>query len=222
MKISVVIPAFNESDNIIPTLKCLQTLRSKGHEVILADGHSTDNTIVLAEPLVDKIIHSAKGRAVQMNNAASHAQGEILWFIHADTIVPDNAHQLILNKIDNNHWGRFDVRLSGQHFLFRIIEHLMNFRSRVSGIATGDQGIFIRKHIFQKLNGYADIPLMEDIEMSKRLKQISRPACISEKLITSSRRWEKHGIIKTILLMWRLRLAYFLGVSPSKLVTKYY
>lgn len=223
MIISVIIPTLNESTNIVTTLKQLQVLRKNGHKVLLADAGSTDDTVKLASPFVDEIIISKKGRAIQMNSAAFKTQSDVLWFLHADTLIPENADTVILNHLKNSRkaWGYFSIRLSGEHFLFRIIERMMNLRSKLSGIATGDQGIFIRQKYFKKLNGFAEIPLMEDIEISTRLKKISPPICLTQKLTTSSRRWEQQGIIKTILLMWRLRLAFFFGASTRKLAKRY-
>ena len=224
MKISIVIPTLNEAKDIQKTLALLQPLRERGHEIIISDGGSTDNTTKLAASLADKIISSAKSRASQMNTGAKKASGDILWFLHADTFIPENSDIIIRNHLQNSNkvWGRFNIRLSGQHFLFRIIERMVNLRSKLTGIATGDQGIFIRQEYFKKLNGFSEIPLMEDIEISTRLKSFSSPICLTQKLITSSRRWEKHGILKTVFLMWQLRLAYFMGTSANKLARKYH
>ncbi len=221
MKLSVIIPTLNEASGIVSTLMPLQSWREQGHEIIIADGGSQDKTLSLAQPLSDNIINAPKGRAQQMNAGAANASGDVLLFLHADTRLPDNAPELISNALHNTQWGRFDVTLSGHHFMFRIVEFMMNTRSRLTGIATGDQAIFIKRDLFEKEHGFANIPLMEDIEISKRLKKIFRPACIKERLVTSSRRWEQYGIAKTILLMWRLRLAYFFGTPPDKLAKRY-
>lgn len=223
MRISLIIPTLNEAENIDSMLKGLVPLRQLGHEVIVVDGGSDDKTVELARHRVDKVIQTTPGRAQQMNVGASHASGDILWFIHADTQVSEHAAQQIRNVMKNqhNHWGRFDIQLSGQHLLLRIVERLINLRSCITGIATGDQGIFVRRACFVAIGGFRPIPLMEDVEISRRLKQWARPCCIRDKIVTSSRRWEKNGILPTILLMWRLRLAYALGVSPEKLVHSY-
>lgn len=226
--ISFIIPCLNEAHQINNTLVALQTLRCRGHEIILSDGGSTDNTLQIAEKNVDHIIKTQAGRARQMNEGATHASGDILCFLHADTLANKNIDQIILNTIkqstasQENIWGFFSIKLSSSHWPYRIIESLINLRSCLSKIASGDQGIFISQNLFKQLGGYADIPLMEDIELSKRLKKITSPCCIkSTVLITSSRRWEKHGIIATVLLMWKLRLLYFLGTPASRLANKY-
>lgn len=223
IRISVIIPTLNESHNIVAMLDRLKPIRMAGHEVIVVDGGSTDETVKLSISRADKIITSVPGRALQMNNGANQASGNILWFLHADTLIPDDATQLILKALENkkNLWGRFDIRLSGKHFLLRMVESMMNLRSRITGIATGDQGIFVRRDAFEAVGGYMPMPLMEDLDISKRLKKLSWPYCLDAKLVTSSRRWEKNGVLRTILLMWRLRLAYTLGVSPEKLARDY-
>lgn len=223
MRISIIIPALNEEDNIVSSLDCLKQFRLDGHEVIVVDGGSEDKTIELATFRADKVIKSIPGRAQQMNAGAKQSSGDVLWFLHADTLVPDNALHEILGVFENKkyQWGRFDIRLSGKQLLLRVIEGLMNLRSRITGIATGDQGIFVRREVFESVGGFAPIPLMEDLDISKRLKKLSHPCCLTTKLVTSSRRWEENGILRTVLLMWRLRLAYTLGARPEKLVNHY-
>ena len=223
-KLSIIIPCLSEEKNIRETLLPLQNLRQRGHEIILADGGSTDNTTNISANLYDQLITCKKGRAHQMNSGAKLSSNEILCFLHADTIAPKNLDRLIIETLHKTHkmWGRFNIKLSGKHWLFRIIETSINLRSCISGIASGDQGIFVYRDVFDQLNGFASIPLMEDIELSKRLKEKSRPACITNTpLITSSRRWEKHGILKTVYLMWRLRLKFFMGVPANQLENLY-
>lgn len=223
MKLSIIIPVFNEADNIATTLTQLQSYRKQGHEVIVVDGGSQDNTIELAQGVVDQLLISKPGRAIQMNIGAGLAEGDVLVFLHVDTLLPDAADTLIIGAIDQgNQWGRFNVRLSGQHILFRVIETMMNWRSCLTGIATGDQVIFVRRVLFEQTGGYPEIKLMEDIELSKQLKPFGKPACINTRVTTSSRKWEESGIIRTVLLMWRLRLLYFFGTSPDKLFSQYY
>ena len=224
MKLSFIIPVLNEAENIQKILLPLLFYRHQGHEVILVDGGSTDNTIAQAESMVDMVIKSPAGRARQMNAGAKLATGDVLVFLHADTWLPDFAADLITSALSGSKrvWGRFDVTLSGSGWIYRLISTMINHRSSLSGIATGDQCIFIQHNIFAKISGYADIPLMEDIEISKRLKQLSRPVRIKSRAVTSSRRWEHDGVFRTILLMWYLRASYYFGQPADKLVSKYY
>lgn len=221
MNLSVIIPTLNEAANIRACLTALQSVRGHVCEIIVVDGGSTDTTTQLAEPLADVILKSKKGRAQQMNAGAAVAQGVVLLFLHADTLIEFDLEKVLKSINSERAWGRFDVRLSGGHFLLRIIEFFMNMRSRLTAIATGDQAIFITRDLFQKVGGFPDIELMEDIELSSRLKKICRPVCLHQTVITSSRRWEQQGIIRTILKMWYLRYRYWLGVGPSVLVREY-
>jgi rSAM/selenodomain-associated transferase 2 len=217
-QVSIIIPVLNESEVISNTLQLLQPLRDQGHELIIVDGGCTDDTLSLVEPLADVVTHSEKGRALQMNAGAAIARGNIFWFLHADTLVAEDSLALLSNALSSGYdWGRFDVRLSGRHGLLRIIERMMNLRSCLTGIATGDQGLFMTRDAFDVVGGFPLIPLMEDIELSKQLKKIGRPACIKAAIVTSSRRWEQNGILRTIWLMWRLRLFYWLGVPAESL-----
>jgi rSAM/selenodomain-associated transferase 2 len=222
-RIAIILPVLNEEAHIAACLRALQPLREDG-ELIVADGGSRDRTAALAEPLADRVIVAPRGRAAQMNAGARQAGGEILWFLHADSLPPPGAAELIRAALadPNRHWGRFDVRLSGRQPALRVVESLMNLRSRLTGIATGDQGIFVRRQTFERVGGYPAIALMEDIALSRLLKRQSRPACLRQCLRTSSRRWERDGIARTILLMWSLRLAWFLGADPDRLARIYY
>ena len=224
MRLSIVIPALNEADTIVATLTPLQAMRSRGAEVILVDGGSTDATTQIAMPLIDRALNSAKGRAIQMNAGAAVATGEVLLFLHADSILPADADQTIFNALrsSSRKWGRFDVSIVGQHFFLRVISWFMNHRSRLTGIATGDQGLFMTTDVFNAAGKFTNIPLMEDVAMCVALKKISAPICLKQKIITSGRRWEKHGLWRTIFLMWRIRLAYFLGADPAVLHRAYY
>ena len=222
-KISIIIPILNEAEVISQTLSALQPLRARGHEVIVVDAGSKDASLMKSQPLADRVVQSPEGRSRQMNAGASIATGEILLFLHADTFLPEGADHLIISRMkqDDRIWGHFDVRLSGNHPLFRIIEHLMNLRSRLTGIATGDQGIFVRKETFESTGGFPEIDLMEDISLSILLKKYGHPLCLWQRVLASSRRWEKNGIFRTVLLMWYLRMAYFLGVDPHYLAGLY-
>jgi len=222
-KISIIIPVLNESVSLGSFLSALQIFRHQHCEIIVVDGGSHDQTCQIAEKYCDLLLSSSAGRARQMNAGANHASGSILLFLHADTILPANYFDLIFHQLSekNKSWGRFNVALSGDALMFRLIESLMNFRSCFTGVCTGDQAIFVSRELFIKTGGFPDIDLMEDVAFSKVLKKIESPLCLKSRVVTSSRRWEKYGIWKTIFLMWRLRLAYFMGESPQKLKQKY-
>lgn len=221
--ISIIIPALNEAGQIAGVLARLQPLRARGHEVILVDGGSDDGTLARAKALADRAIEAPRGRASQMAAGAALASHEVLWFLHADSWVPDHADTLIETALQRAPWGRFDVRLSGRHRCptLRVVEWLMNRRSCLTGIATGDQGIFVTRQALDTVGGMPPLPLMEDVELSRRLRRFGRPACVSQPLITSSRRWEQRGVWRTIGLMWLLRAGYALGVSPGRLARLY-
>ncbi|HEX7027319.1 MAG TPA: TIGR04283 family arsenosugar biosynthesis glycosyltransferase [Gammaproteobacteria bacterium] len=223
MQLSVIIPALNEGDNIRQTLAALQGLRSRGHEVIVVDGGSVDGSVQAANDGADNVLQSPPGRAGQMNAGAETARGDVLVFLHADSRLPENADSLIDWALaGEKSWGRFDATLSGSHLMFHVIAFFMNLRSRLTGTATGDQAIFVRRDCFHSIGGFPPIRLMEDIALCKTLRKIHYPARITARVVTSSRRWEVNGIFKTILLMWRLRLAYFFGADPDKLHNQYY
>ncbi|TAJ93334.1 MAG: glycosyltransferase [Gammaproteobacteria bacterium] len=222
MRISIIIPVLNEAAIVREALLALQPVRAEGHELIVVDGGSEDATCMLAGPLVDRLLTSAPGRARQMNAGAAAARNPLLVFLHIDTRIPFNL-QRVLGEIvgDVSAWGRFDVRLSGAHPLLRVIEFMMNLRSRLTGIATGDQAIFCTRDLFLRAGGFPEIALMEDIAISTLLRRLASPLCLQQKVITSSRRWETQGTIRTVLQMWGLRLLYFFGVSPEVLARLY-
>ncbi len=222
-RISIIIPVLNEEGTIEPTLLALQPMRDRGHEVIVVDGGSDDKTVSLAGTLADRVLQVPKSRGGQMRSGAMESCGEVLWFLHADTMTVPNADYFILEgvTVGNYGWGRFDVRLSGTHPLLRVVERCMNIRSRLSSIATGDQGIFVTRQFYDAAGGIPGIPIMEDIAFSRRLKKLGKPLCLKIPLNSSSRRWERQGMLKTILRMWRLRLAYAFGADPRNLVHLY-
>ena len=222
-RLSVVEPCLNEAETIVDVLGALQPLRGRGTEVIVVDGGSADATATLAKPYVDRVVESTPGRAVQMNAGAAAASGKILLFLHADTRLPSDADEMIAGGLArrNAAWGRFDVSITGTHPMLGIVSASMNLRSRLTGIATGDQAIFVRRSEFDAVGRYREIALMEDIELSARLKRRSPPLCLREKVLTSGRRWERNGVARTILLMWHLRLRFWLGSDPAALALLY-
>ncbi|MGZ8321537.1 MAG: TIGR04283 family arsenosugar biosynthesis glycosyltransferase [Rhodoplanes sp.] len=223
MRLSIIIPVLDEEAEIAHVLAALTPLRSRGVETIVVDGGSRDRTVALAAPLADRVITAPRGRAVQMNAGAVVATGDVLLFLHADTRLPAEADRLVLDGLarSGRQWGRFDVRISGRHPLLRVVAALMNIRSRLTGIATGDQAMFVRRDLFERVGGFPAIPLMEDVAFSRAAKRVGEPLCLSPRAITSGRRWEQRGVMRTILLMWRLRLAYSLGAAPARLAHLY-
>jgi rSAM/selenodomain-associated transferase 2 len=221
-RISIVVPVLNEAAALPALLQALQPLRAQGHELITADGGSDDASPAVARPWADHWLQAPRGRARQMNAGAAQARGDWLLFLHADTQLPPEAATLLQQAWQQGAaWGRFDVQISGQAAMLRVVAALMNLRSRLTGVATGDQALFVRRSLFQQLGGYAEQPLMEDIELSRRLKRLARPACLRARVQTSGRRWEARGVWRTIFLMWRLRWRYWRGESPDSLARAY-
>ncbi len=222
-KLSIVVPVLNEAGAICAALHRLARYRSRDVELIVADGGSSDDTVALARPLADRVLMAPRGRAPQMNAGAAAATGSVLLFLHCDCVLPDDADRLVLDGLTQSGaaWGRFDVRIDGRHPLLRVVAAMMNMRSRLTGIATGDQAMFARKDAFEQAGQFPDIPLMEDIAFSRAMKRLSPPLCLRAKVVTSGRRWEKHGVVRTMVLMWRLRLSYFLGADPRDLARRY-
>ena len=212
----------DEAAGIVATLTPLQSLRAAGQEVIVVDGGSADDTPALAAPLADRVLSAPRGRARQMNAGAAIARGDALLFLHADTRLPAQAAAVIPVALRRHQWGRFDVRIEGRSPMLRVVARMMNLRSRLTGIATGDQAIFVTRAAFQAVGGYPEQPLMEDIELSRRLKRRGPPASPRTTVVTSGRRWETHGVWRTILLMWRLRFDYWRGVPADRLAPRYH
>jgi rSAM/selenodomain-associated transferase 2 len=223
MPLSIIMPVLNEGPIIAATLEALAPLRANGVEVIVVDGGSADRTRDLAQPLCDRVLLAPRGRAAQMNAGAATARGDLLLFLHADTRLPADADRLIVEGFARGRrpWGRFDVRITGRHPLLRVVATMMNLRSRATGIATGDQAMFVTRAAFAAAGGFPEIALMEDIALSRRLKQFGRPLCLTPPVVTSGRRWERHGVLRTVVLMWRLRLAYYFGAEPGALARAY-
>ena len=223
MSISIIIPVLDEAGNIAAALTMLAPLRARGAEVIVVDGGSRDDTAARAAPLADRVVASARGRATQMNAGAAVARGDVLLFLHADTRLPPDADRIVRGVLTRTQraWGRFDVTIEGRHPLLPVIAAAMNTRSRLTGITTGDQTMFVTREAFSAAGGFPEIALMEDITFARTLKRISRPISLRARVTTSGRRWEVDGVIRTVLLMWRLRLMYFFGARPDALARRY-
>ncbi len=234
MNLSIIIPLLNEVDNLPNLIDHINALSPAPQQVILVDGGSTDGSITAVHDLLKAlpkmtlssidwhIIESVAGRACQMNAGAKRATGDVFLFLHADTRLSTDAINEVQRAMAEHDWGRFDVRLDSPHPLLKVVSMMINNRSRLMRIATGDQAIFIKKSLFERLGGYPDQPLMEDVELCKRLKSISRPACLKSTVTTSARRWQQHGHFRTIFLMWHLRFDYWRGISPDSLKQRYY
>ncbi|WP_201557823.1 TIGR04283 family arsenosugar biosynthesis glycosyltransferase [Psychrobacter sp. 72-O-c] len=234
IKVSIIIPIINETDNLPKLITHVAKLNPPPYQVILVDGGSTDTSVSDAKLLIDglvdnmqsaiewQVVKSTTGRAIQMNTGASQATGDVLLFLHADTQLPNSAITEIVSAMSKSEWGRFDVRLDSVDPILWIVGAMMNGRSRLTGIATGDQAIFVKKSLFEQVDGYPNQPLMEDIELCKRLKRMTKPVCLKNKVSTSARRWQKYGTWRTIFLMWHLRFDYWRGISPEILKKRYY
>lgn len=223
MMLSIIIPLLNEAQSLPDVLARLTAARREDVEVIVVDGGSSDDSAAIAKAAGFTVIRAERGRALQMNAGAAAAAGDVLLFLHADTHLPERFGTLIRDALGSGRhvWGRFDVRISGRSWMLLVVARLMNLRSRLTGIATGDQALFVTRAAFQRVGGFPKQPLMEDIELSKRLRRLSPPACLAQPVTTSGRRWESRGVWRTILLMWRLRWRYWRGASPEQLAREY-
>ena len=224
MQLSIIVPVLNEAARIGAALAALDPLRRRGHEVIVVDGGSSDGTREAARGGADRVLAAPRGRASQMNTAARAASGEVFLFLHADTLLPAGADRAIEKGLaaTGRAWGRFDVRIEGSSPVLPVVAWSMNLRSRASGIATGDQAMFVRREAFVRVGGFPPLALMEDVAMSTRLKRVSPPLCLRQIVATSGRRWERHGVLRTVLLMWWLRFRFFFGAAPSRLARSYH
>jgi rSAM/selenodomain-associated transferase 2 len=221
--LSIIVPALDEAEGIVAALTALKPLRAHGAELIVVDGGSSDRTMEFARPLADQVIAAPRGRGMQMNAGAAAAKSDVLLFLHADTRLPPGADALVLDGLRDSgrQWGRFDVTIEGRHSMLAVVALFMNARSRLTGIATGDQAMFATGAAFAAAGGFPDIALMEDVALSKRLKRIGSPLCLAARVVTSGRRWERRGIVRTIILMWSLRFRYFIGAAPASLARRY-
>ena len=224
MRVSIIVPARNEARRIVGTLAPLQSLRATGHQVIVVDGGSSDATLALAAPLADRAFVAPAGRASQMNAGVHVAKGDVLLFLHADCELPAGGIAAMIEGLEQTRrrWRRFDVSIAGVSRVLPLVGATMNARSRLTGIATGDQAIFVERALFDAVGGYADQPLMEDVELSRRLKRaVGAPLRVSKRVVTSGRRWDNDGAWRTIVTMWRLRFAYWRGVEAARLARRY-
>ena len=219
--LTIIVPCLDEAATIGPALQDLQRFRNQGAEVIVVDGGSSDGTPELCQALCDQFLFTERGRALQMNAGAARASSENLLFLHADTSLPDGAVEFVADALEERCWGRFDTDIVGRSRLLPVVAAAMNLRSRLTGIATGDQAIFVRRRVFEAIGSFPEQPLMEDLEFSTRMRRIQRPCCLRQKVRTSGRRWDDHGSFRTILLMWRLRIAYALGADTTRLRALY-
>ena len=221
--LSIIIPVLDEAATIAEALAALAPCRARGAEVIVVDGGSRDGTVEAARPLADRVLTAPRGRGSQMNAGAGAARGDVLLFLHADTRLPPDADRVVVDALEqpDRAWGRFDVTIAGRSPWLGVVAAMMNLRSRITGIATGDQAMFMTRAAFAQAGGFPDIALMEDIVLSRRLKRASRPACLTARATTSGRRWDRDGVVRTVVMMWRLRLAFFLGAEPAGLARRY-
>ncbi|WP_126401265.1 TIGR04283 family arsenosugar biosynthesis glycosyltransferase [Blastochloris tepida] len=223
MTLSIIVPVLNEAAGIAAALARLSPLVDRGAELIVVDGGSTDDTVARARPLASHVIGAPRGRGAQMQRGVAIARGDVLLFLHADTVLPEAADRLVLDGLcrSGRVWGRFDVAIAGRHPLLAVVARMMNLRSRLTGIATGDQAMFATRAAYDAAGGFADIALMEDIALSKRLRRLGPPLCLRARAVTSGRRWEAGGVVRTIVLMWTLRFLFWCGVSPDRLARWY-
>jgi rSAM/selenodomain-associated transferase 2 len=219
--LAIIIPVLNEADGLADCLQALRELRKRGTRVVVVDGGSEDQSLEIARKHSDLAFRAPRGRGAQMNAGAAACPANVLLFLHADSRLPPHADALVARALNGASWGRFDVRIDSPRAALRLVERTMNLRSRWTGIATGDQALFIGHDLFHALGGFPDIPLMEDIALSRTLLRHGRPACLHEQVVTSARRWERDGVARTVLRMWHLRSAYFMGADPARLALAY-
>lgn len=218
----VVVPVLDEGESLGARLEALRPFRDRGAHVVVVDGGSADDTTDVARARGVEVLTARRGRAAQMNAGAANGEEAVILFLHADTHLPEGADQLIRGALDRGHeWGRFDVRIDSPRRLLRVVSFSMNLRSHLSGIVTGDQAIFVQRDLFERVGGFPDLSLMEDVALSRTLRRTGRPARIRSRVTTSARRWEQHGTWRTIVLMWRTRLDYFFGADPERLAVRY-
>jgi len=221
VNVSVIVPTLDEERTLDATVAAA---RQAGlTEIIVVDGGSRDRTVDVARACADRVLRGDRGRAAQMNAGAAAARGDVLLFLHADTRLPPGCRRAIAHALVDERvvGGRFDLRLDAPGIPYRVVERMISLRSRLTRVATGDQAIFVRRSVFERLGGFPPLPLMEDIAFCRALKRAGRIACLHERVVTSARRWQRRGVVRTVLLMWMLRVAYYAGVSPARLARAY-
>ncbi|WP_269764225.1 TIGR04283 family arsenosugar biosynthesis glycosyltransferase [Ghiorsea bivora] len=218
-----MIPVYNEEETLPHALREIQKLNLEAtDQLIFIDGGSNDHTKQLIQDAGFHCLVSQAGRAKQMNMGAQNTKSDIILFLHIDTSISSSNISNIKKTYNQGYLsGRFNIRLSSSGLSYQIISFFMNARSCLSKISTGDQAMFVRRDVFETVGGFPDLPLMEDIALSKKLRPLGHIACLKDTLVTSSRRWEKYGVINTVLLMWKLRFLYWIGISPEKLAKMY-
>jgi rSAM/selenodomain-associated transferase 2 len=219
--LSVVIPMLNEETQLPDLVHNLRSNLPRETEIVVVDGGSTDASVEVCRNAGLKVVTSAAGRALQMNRGAQDVRGDVILFLHADTRLPPQAFDLIQTAMEKCVWGRFDIKIEGAPQFLKVVAWLINLRSRITGIATGDQAIFVKSNVFKEMGGFPRQPLMEDVDLSAQLKKRSRPACLRTVVRTSGRRWEKHGVFRTIVLMWWLRWQHWIGVPLERIARSY-
>lgn len=217
--VSAVVPVLNDAEALGRLLADLRG--APGLEVVVVDGGSEDDSVDAAK-CADVVVTSAPGRGRQIRTGVDHASGEWLWFLHADSRVSRAVLGALYGCMTSPGWGFCRVRLDGPGWPLRMVETAMNWRSGITGIATGDQGIFAHRRYLEAIGGVPALPLMEDIECCRRLRRLGRPRRVEPSLATSARRWQRDGALSTVLLMWSLRMRYWAGADAVDLARRYY
>jgi rSAM/selenodomain-associated transferase 2 len=221
--LSIIVPVHNQARSIGAILHALKSFRDRGAEIIVVDGGSNDDTAMLARPLADQVIRSPRGLGLQMNEGAKVANGFIFLFLRPETKLPPDADTQVMygRSRDTSVWGRFDLRLAGRHMMLPLAARYLNWRSRMSGIASGEQAIFVQREAFFRIGGFRHMPVMEDVDLCQRLKAISPPICVASRVTAPGERFDRDGMWKTLRAMWAMRMRYRMGAKPDDLAKRY-